>query len=379
MRRERLHHGRQEEPVESTQLATIAGGLAIGGAFGAIVQRTNYCIMGAVADYALKGDLERMRAWMLAIAVAVLSSQALDAAGLVDLSQSFFRGASLPLGGLVAGGLMFGFGMVIACGCASRSLVNAGSGDLRALITVATIGICGYVAMRGVLAPARAWWSDATAVDLSGLGLSDSGLGALLAAASGLAPATARGIVAAVVAAGLAALALRDPRFRRAHRYLFASTTLGLLIGAGWLVTGVLGADEFEPQPLTSLRFVAPTGDALQYLMLYTGSYVTFGIATVGGVLLGAFAAAVLSGTFELRAFEDLHDLRRYLAGGALMGVGGVLALGCTVGQGMSGVSTLAAGSFIATAAIVAGGVLGVHYLERGSLSGALRGVVGQA
>jgi len=364
--------------VEPTQVATIAGGLAIGGAFGAIVQRTNYCIMGAVADYALKGDLERMRAWMLAIAVAILSSQALHAAGLVDLSQSFFRAPVLPLGGLLAGGLMFGFGMVIACGCASRSLVNAGSGDLRALITVATIGICGYVAMRGVLAPARAWWSDVTALDLASFGLDDSGLGTLLAAASGLAPATADAIAAVAVALALSVIALRDARFRRARRYLFASATLGLLIGSGWLVTGVLGADEFDPRPPESLRFVAPTGDTLQYLMLFTGSYLTFGIATVGGVLLGSFAAALATGSFELRAFEDLHDLRRYLAGGAMMGVGGVLALGCTVGQGMSGVSTLAVGSFIATAAIVAGGMLGVRYIEQGSLSGALRAAAGQ-
>ena len=145
--------------VESTQLITIALGFAVGAAFGAIVQRTNYCIMGAVADYAIKGDLARMRAWLLAIAMAVLVSQGLDSSGLLGLSDTFFRAPVVPLGGLAAGGLLFGFGMVIACGCASRSLVNAGSGDLRALVTVVTIGIFAYVTMHGVLAVPRLWFT----------------------------------------------------------------------------------------------------------------------------------------------------------------------------------------------------------------------------
>lgn len=365
--------------MDFAQLATIGGGFVVGAAFGAVVQRTNYCIMGAVVDWVVKGDLTRMRAWMLAIAVAVLSSQALHAVGLLDLSESFLRAPVVPLGGLVLGGLAFGFGMVIACGCASRSLVNAASGDLRALVTVVTLGIFGYVTMRGVLAPVRGWYSRATGIDLASPGIGDSSLGSLLAELVGLGPAAAQALSAAAVVLVLAVFALGDARFRRRTRYLFASVSLGLLIGAGWLVTGVLGADEFDPQPLVSLRFVSPTGDALQYLMLYTGSYLDFGIATVGGVLAGACVSAVASGTFRLQAFEDLYDLRRYLAGGAMMGIGGVLALGCTVGQGMSGVSTLAAGSFVATAAIVGGGVLGVRYLEYGSLLGALRAAAGRA
>jgi uncharacterized membrane protein YedE/YeeE len=363
----------------SAQVATVAGGFALGAAFGAIVQRTNYCIMGAVADYALSGELTRIRAWMLSIAVAVLCSQGLDSVGLVHLSQTFLRAPALPLVGLLGGGLLFGFGMVIACGCASRSLVNAASGDLRALVTVVTIGIFGYIAMRGVLAPPRLWLTRTTELNLQELGIRDSGLGPLTAAATGL-PGTVAGVVSALaVALPLALFALANPAFRREGRLIFASFSLGALIGAGWLVTGVLGADAFDPQALLSMRFVAPTGDGLQYLMLFTGSYATFGIASVGGVLVGAFAAAVASGTFELRAFEDVHDLGRYLVGGALMGVGGVLAMGCTVGQGMTGVSTLAVGSFVATAAIIAGGVLGVRYLEQGSLRGALRATMGRA
>ncbi len=365
--------------MELAQIATIAGGLLVGGAFGAIVQRTNYCIMGAVADFAISGDLRRMRAWMLAIAVAVLGTQGLHLAGAIDLSATFYRASVLPLGGLLLGGLMFGFGMVIACGCVSRSLVNAGSGDLRALVAVLVLGLVGYMTMRGILAMPRVWFSRPTAVDLSSLGVTDTGLGPLLASATGLPSHWAGVAAAAVVVVALAAFALTDRGFRGERRYLFASVSLGLLICAGWLVTGVLGADEFEPQPLLSLRFVAPTGESLQYLMLFTGSSASFGVATVGGVVGGALVAALASGSFRLRAFEDVHDLARYLVGGALMGAGGVLALGCTVGQGMSGVSTLALGSFIATAAIIAGGVLGVRYLEQGSLLGAVRAAAGRA
>ncbi len=364
--------------METAQLLTTIGGLLIGTAFGAIVQRTDYCMMGAVADFALTRDLGRMRAWMLAIAVALVATQGLSLSGLIDLAPTQYRAAQLPIGGLIVGGLLFGFGMVIACGCSSRSLVNAGSGDLRALITVVMIGIASYATLHGVLAQARVWFVERTSLDLSNADVSDTGIGTLLASVSGLSSTAADALSALVVAIALAAFALRDASFRRQRQYLFASVSLGLLIGAGWYVTGVLGYDEFEPQPLVSLRFVATVGDSLQYLMLFSGVALSFGVATVIGVLVGAFAAALSAGRFELRAFEDLHDLRRYLAGGVLMGVGGVLSLGCTVGQGLTGVSTLAVGSVIATAAIVLGGIVGVRYLEQGSLVGALRAAAGR-
>jgi len=365
--------------VESGQIGVIASGFAIGIAFGAIVQRTNYCIMGAVADYAISGDLRRMRAWMLAIAVAIVGTQALHLGAAVDLHQAFFRAPLLPLGGLVLGGLAFGFGMVIACGCSSRSLVNAAGGDLRALVTLIVMGLTGYMTVRGLLAPARIWLNEASGLNLASIGLSDSGLGSVLAASSGLSEHAATVAALLATALPLAVFALGDAGFRRQRRYLIASVSLGLLIGSGWFVTGVLGADDFEPHPLLSLRFVAPIGDSLQYLMLFTGIQVSFGVATVGGVLTGAFAASIASGSFRLRGFEDVQETGRYLAGGALMGVGGVLSMGCTVGQGMSGVSTLAVGSFIAVAAIICGGILGIRYLEQGSFTGALRAVARRA
>jgi hypothetical protein len=144
---------------------------------------------------------------------------------------------------------------------------------------------------------------------------------------------------------------------------------------AGWFVTGVLAADEFNPVQLASITFVAPAGESLQYLMTFTGSTINFGIAVVGGVIVGGFLMAVATGTFRVESFVDRQDLTRHLGGAVLMGSGGVLALGCTIGQGISGMSTLALGSMIAWLSILGGGYLGLKYLEEGSFGGAIRAV----
>jgi uncharacterized membrane protein YedE/YeeE len=357
----------------SPKIILILGGLLIGGMFGAIVQRTNYCIMGAVADYAISGNLLRMRAWMLSIGTAIACSQAVHLLGWVDLSSSFYRASTIPWIGLLSGGLLFGFGMVIACGCTSRSLVNFASGDLRALIALIIMAIFAYMTLNGLLAFPRVWLTSATQIDLSNYDIPGQGITTLVRLAVGIDAAWVETVVVIIICTFLFWFTLKDKDLRSEPRYLFAAAVLGLLIAAGWLTTGVLGHDEFEPVPLTSLRFVAPTGNTLQYLMTFTGAQITFGVATVIGVILGGFSSALSQGQFKYLAFEDLHDLRRYMLGGAMMGVGGVLALGCTVGQGLSGLSTLSLGSFLATGSIISGGILGVRYLESGSLAGALR------
>ena len=145
---------------------------------------------------------------------------------------------------------------------------------------------------------------------------------------------------------------------------------------AGWIVTGVLGADEFNPVPLASITFVAPVGESLQYLMTFTGSTINFGIAVVAGVIIGSFLMAVATGTFLVESFADRIDLVRHLYGAALMGAGGIMALGCTIGQGITGMSTLSAGSVVAWLSILGGGYLGIKCLEEGSLGGAIRAVL---
>jgi uncharacterized protein len=143
----------------------------------------------------------------------------------------------------------------------------------------------------------------------------------------------------------------------------------------GWLVTGVLAADEFNPVQLASITFVSPAGESLQYLMTFTGSTINFGIAVIGGVIAGSFLMAMATGTFRIESFADRSDLVRHLGGAALMGAGGIMALGCTIGQGITGMSTLSLGSMIAWLSILGGGYVGIKYLEEGSFGGAIRAV----
>ncbi len=353
--------------MQDLEVSTLMGiaGLIIGLGFGALTQRTNYCSMGAISDVVSFGDYRRARAWALAIAIAIIGAQGLHHFGLIDLGQSIYLGSSLNLLGAVAGGLVFGFGMVIASGCPGRNLVRVGGGDLRALVVLIFIALFGYMALRGLSAPARVTIQANAALDLKALDIADQHLGSIASGLFGFAEGGGRVAVAALAVLGLIVFCFSSRDFRRSPVHIAAGLGLGVLVTAGWWATGVLGADDFEPARLASLTFVAPTGNGLQYLMTYTGATMNFGIASVGGAILGAFLAAVFSRQFAISAFHDNKDTMRHMIGGALMGTGGVLALGCTIGQGMSGISTLSASSLIALVSIVLGGVAGIKYMER--------------
>lgn len=351
------------------------GGLLLGAAFGAVVHRTNFCMMGAIADMTLKQDTRRLRAWLLAIAVAIIGTQAVHLSGLVDITATHYLSPQLAWGGAIVGGLLFGFGMVIACGCGSRSLVNFGGGDLRALIAVVFLAIFAYMTMSGLAAAPRVMLHESASIDLAGHGLASQSIFEL----AGFTSPALQLFTGLLLAAVMIWYCFKDRVFRSTGRLIASGILIGALIPVGWLVTGIVGADEFEPAPVESFTFVAPVGRSLLYLMTFTGARVDFGVAVVGGVILGAFASALLNGSFKLRAFEDVYDLGRYMVGGALMGTGGIIALGCTVGQGITGVSTLGAGSWLALGAIITGGILGARYLEQGSLRDALRVTVADA
>jgi hypothetical protein len=203
--------------------------------------------------------------------------------------------------------------------------------------------------------------------------LQSQNIGELAAAIFGVSEGAARAVAAAGVAAVLLFYCFKDAAFRRSPADLTAGIVIGLTVVAGWVVTGMLAFDDFEPVPLASVTLVAPVADALQFLMTYTGATINFGIAVVGGIIAGSFLMAAVTGAFRVESFTDRDDLLRHLAGAALMGVGGVLALGCTIGQGVTGMSTLALGSAIAWLSIIAGGYVGVRYLEEGSFGGAIR------
>ena len=350
------------------------GGLVIGLVFGAVVQRTNFCTMGSISDLVLMGDGRRFRAWVLAIAVAIIGTQILSFAGIVKLDGAIYLTSNFGWLGAIIGGLMFGFGMTQAGGCASRTLVRLGAGNLKSLLVTLVLGIVAYMTVRGLLALPRLQ-IETTNIDLKAHGLANQNLGEMAGAALGLSAGISRAIAAAVLALAFLIYCFKDADFRRSPANIIAGLVIGLCVVGGWVVTGVLAADDFNPTPLASITFVAPVGESVQYLMTYTGSTLNFGIAVVGGVILGSFLTAMVTGEFRVESFVDHKDFLRHLGGAALMGAGGVMALGCTIGQGITGMSTLALGSLIAWLSILAGGYLGVKYLEEGTLGGAIRSV----
>ncbi|MBA4173234.1 MAG: YeeE/YedE family protein [Hyphomicrobium sp.] len=347
-------------------LSLAIGGLLIGFVFGAITYRTNFCVMGALSDVVNLGDRRRLRAWMLSIAVAIAGAQTLDWLGIVELSKSMYLSPTLNWTGHILGGLMFGYGMVLTGGCVSRNLVRAGSGDLRSLLTLSVLGLFAYMAIGGVLGPLRATIEQSTAISLAPIKAATQSLGDVLAGLLGKSPDGINLLLAGSIASALAIYSLGDGDFRSAPMHVSAGIGVGLCVVAAWALTG-LAFDEFSAKPAApiSLTYVRPTGDTLDWLMRYTALGLPgFGVATVFGALAGAFVTSLAMGRFRLTTFADAADTRRNLAGAALMGVGGVLALGCTVGQAITGVSTLAAGSFLTIAGLVAGGLAALKALE---------------
>jgi uncharacterized membrane protein YedE/YeeE len=347
--------------------ALAAGGLLIGFAFGWTVYRTNFCTMGSISDFMSFGDYRRFRSWMLAAAVALAGTQLLSAAGAVDLSKSMYLSANFNWFGDIVGGLLFGFGMVLTGGCASKNLARLGGGDLRALVILMVTGLFAYIAIGGVLGSARVWVEQLTRINLGTFKIDTQSFAALVAHVAGGDIERADHIISSVIIVAFAGFCFSDRSFRTSPMHIWAGLGVGLCVVAGWALTG-LAFDEFNERPVApiSLTFVRPVGDTLDWLQRFTAIPMPgFGVVTVFGALLGAFVAAVGMGRFQFTTFSSIKDTQRNLIGAALMGIGGVMALGCTVGQGITGVSTLAIGSFVALISIVVGGVVGMKHMER--------------
>jgi len=348
-------------------------GFGLGMAFGATAQRTDFCTMGAISDIVFMGNWNRFRAWLLAMAVAMIGSQFLHMGGLIDINKSIYTSPNLAWAGAIIGGLMFGFGMTMTGGCGNKTLVRLGAGNLKSLIVAIVLGLFAYMTLRGLTGLARVEIEGATNIDLAAKGLKAAGIPDLISALTGMAIETARPLMLALFAGGILIFCFKDGGFRTSKHHVASGIILGALVVTAWYVTGVIGNDEFEPTPLNSFTFVNPVGESLQYLMTFTGSTINFGIAVVGGIIFGAFIAAKASGTFRIESFVDAGDMAKHIIGAAIMGIGGIMAMGCTIGQGITGMSTLAFASLIAFVSICAGGVYGMKYLEEGSFSGALK------
>jgi uncharacterized protein len=334
-----------------TSVANIVSlaGLLLGLVFGAVGLISGFCLTSGLRNWWTQGDGRLVRSFALAVAVATMGTQLLAACGLVDLGQSIYQQPSFSAPLMMIGGVLFGYGMVVANACASRALVLLGRGNLRSLVVIVTVGVTAEITLKGLIAPARIailHWSQTTLQAVS--------VPALIAT-TGLDDSLAHIVAAAAVSGILLLFALSYAPFRQAKGQIAAGVTIGLLIPAGWFATGYLGADPFNPVPVASATFVAPIADALQYAMLSTGSTVNFGIAVVTGVPLGSFAVALLTRRLELEGYTSTRHMLRSIGGAALMGCGGAMAYGCTIGQGLTGLSTLAVPSVVAATGILLG------------------------
>jgi uncharacterized membrane protein YedE/YeeE len=334
-------------------------GFLVGIVFGAVVNKTNFCTMGAVSDWINIGSKDRLRAWFLAIGIAILTTQVMQAQGVIDLSEVMYLTPNFGWLGHIVGGLLFGIGMTLASGCGQRTLVRVGGGNLKSLVVLILLGLTAYMTMRGLLALVRVNAIEVTNIGLSGSGIQNQGIGTLIAAGAGIENTTlVNWVVTALLGGGLIVYAFAATSFRHSFDNILAGIAIGLIIPAGWYVTGVVGFDDFDPVRTESYTFIAPAGESLMYLMTFTGSTVNFGIAAVFGVILGSFLFVVATGRFRLETFTDRGDMIRHIVGGITMGFGGVLALGCTIGQGVTGMSTLALGSLLSLISIIVGSAL---------------------
>ena len=333
--------------------------------FGAVGNQTRFCTMGAVSDWVNMGELSRFRMWLLAIAVAMLGAAALEWVGLVDYSKSIYTTPNLTWLSHLVGGFLFGVGMTLGSGCGSKTLIRVGAGSLKSLIVYVFLGVAAYMTLRGILGALRVGVLEKAVITLP----AGQDLPSLLASAMGGSKATWAAALALVIAAVLLAFIYTSRQFRSDVNYTLGGVVTGLVVVGGWFVSGYLGHVAEDPQTLQeafvatntgrmeSFSFVSPMAYTLDYLMLWTdkSKIVTYGIASAAGVIAGSAVYALATGSFRWEGFRDAEDTGNHILGGMLMGFGGITALGCTIGQGISGFSTLALGSILTFAAIVAG------------------------
>ena len=364
------------EELSNLHLVALLG-FVIALVFGFVGNKTHFCSMGAVSDVVNMGSRGRMGAWFLAIGIAILGVQFLYISGLVDIDESVYRSPNLYLLSYILGGIIFGVGMTLAAGCGQRNLVRVGGGNLKALVVVIVLGITAYMTMRGILANIRLEWIYAVNADLTNQGLSNQGLFSYLGSLFNIEDISwLNKLGAFIVAFGFIAYGFRHEEFRKSFDNILAGVVIGVCVVAAWYVSGHVGKDDFDPITPQGMAFVGPTGNSISYLMTFTGAEINFGIAIVFGMIAGSFLYAVLSGNFRIETFSNKSEMVNHLIGAALMGFGGVLSFGCTVGQGVTGMSTLAIGSILTLISIIFGSALTMkiqyHMLDEKGFFGAL-------
>ena len=350
--------------MNEAHLYVAGGAFLLAAIFGAVGNKTHFCTMGAVSDWVNMGDTSRLRMWLLAMAVALLGSSALHLAGIVDLSKSIYPGPNFTWLSHIVGGFLFGVGMTLGSGCGSKTLIRVGAGNLKSLVVYIFLGIAAYMTLRGLFGAFRVGVLEKASLTLP--------QGQDLPALLGL----SRALLALLIGGAIIAFVYASRQFRSSFDYTLGGVVTGLVVVGGWYVSGHLGHIEEDPNTLQeafvatntgrmeSFSFVAPFAFTLEYLMLWTdkSKIITYGIASAAGVIAGSAVYALATRTFRWEGFRDAEDTANHIVGGVLMGFGGITALGCTIGQAISGFSTLALGSILTFLAILAGSAATMRY-----------------
>ncbi|MEA3409955.1 MAG: YeeE/YedE family protein [Pseudomonadota bacterium] len=335
---------------EDINLILVIGGAVLGLLFGVVMQRSRLCLVAAVANWVLIRDWRQLHGYLAAVCVALIGTLVLELGGWVAVAESAYRTPSLDWLNRVLGGIAFGFGSVLAGGCASRTLVRSAQGNLGAMIALMGFALAAMAALFGALQPVRGYLGGVSVELAGGDGAVATQLGLPLWAPS-----------LALAATGLGLLFIGRSRD---HGLLLGGALVGLLVAGGWWLTGYLAVDEFDPRAPVSISVSGPLARASLTLVSPSHPDLAFGVPLAAGMLLGALVSAVVSREFHWIAPQP-EQVGPNLLGGLMMGAGAIFAGGCNIGNSMTGVSTAAVGPLLATAAIFAGMLLGLAWVSR--------------
>ncbi len=346
---------------------------------GAVAVKTNFCTMGAVSDAVNIGDTGRLRAWLFATAIAILGVMGLQLAGISDFSVTSsgdtavppYRTPMLAWPRYLVGGLLFGIGMTLGSGCGNKNLLRVGGGNLKAIFTIAAMGLAAYLMMFTNFGyTVFLQWMTPLFVDLGQFGIDDQSIPAILSGGLGLAADNLEYVVAVVLAGVLILWAFWSSDFRGSFDNILGGLVVGLAVVAAWYVTtGPMGqawleeVEFMDERPLAvgaqALTFVQPSGQLYHWILGgFSPLLLTFAMFAGIGAIAGSFLYSLFTGKLKIEWFTDLRDFANHIIGGLLMGIGGVLGMGCTIGQGVSGASTLAIGAFLTMISIMLGSAL---------------------
>jgi uncharacterized membrane protein YedE/YeeE len=352
------------DPVALTPLLGVLAGCVLG----FVARATHFCTLSALERRWYAGDSNSLRTWVLASVSALIGTQLLAGFGLADIRASFYLSPQFAWTGAIIGGFMFGIGMALVGTCGFGAVLRLGGGSLRALVVLTVIGLSALAAQRGIVGVLRTPIVDDLAISFAGSG--SQSMGDILSTWTGY---NLRGAVAAIIAMAGLFWVFKSASYRRQPSGIASAVIIGSVITFGWWATTFLAARSFEPVQIEAGSFVVPVGDTIMQLITYTGTWPDYGVGLIAGTLAGAVAAAVWRRDIRWEACDDARELGRHILGGTLMGIGGVFAMGCTVGQGITGFSTLAVSAPVVMLSMALGARVGLAWLMEGSLLAAFR------